>query len=99
MATSNITLDDVFLNGHDIASNTDLNTLTVPGVYRSASGVVSSTLTNCPHTGSAFAMINFKALAGSPPIQMIFTGERIYARRYANNAWGSWYYYAGTKIT
>ena len=98
MAESKIPFVDPFFNFHDIASNSDLDDLSVPGVYRCSSGTVASTLSNCPHTTSAFAMIAFRALGATTgaAIQFIIAGEAMYARKFANSAWGSWYKYTGS---
>ena len=99
MATSNIPFGDTLARAHTIASNTDLNNITAPGLYRCASSTVAGTLVNCPYSTSTFVLFNFWALSVDyGTIQLIVTGSSMYCRRYANGAWGGWYKYTGTAV-
>ena len=95
MAIGEINIIRSFSNIEEIKPNTNLNSYTTPGAYACTSATTAATLTNCPWSNSAFAML---ALNGVSPgsIQVIFVGEKIYCRRYANGAWQGWKSYTGT---
>lgn len=86
-----------------IASNTDLNNIYIPGIYYSETSTVTGTLSNCPHTGSGFALLVSKTVAGESTngrkVQVIFVGNVIYSRRKDTSSWSSWYKYTGTALT
>ena len=96
MANGTIPKLDAFTNAMEIVANTDLDNLNTPGMYRCSLGTIAVTLSHCPHTTSAFALMIVKALTENG-IQILFTGEKIYARRFANNVWGAWYLYTGVQ--
>lgn len=76
------------------------NDYTTDGIY-----FVSGTLTNLPEADVNNCVLMVKGKSdGSIVIQTVFratasSGSAMYIRRYANNAWSSWYKYEGTIIS
>lgn len=92
-----------FQLGTVIEDNTDLNTLTVPGVYISTSGSKTGTLINCPVSSSPFRLeVKYTALT-TRYIQTLQAGAtNIYTRnKYTDTTpqvtgWNHWYRFSGT---
>jgi len=80
----------------EIVSNTDLNSLTTPGLYDCKNSTVAGTLSHCP-VSAGFAMIVLKK--GSYASQMIHYGSKLYTREKSSAGWGSWYVYNGTAVS
>ena len=81
--------------GTAIPSSANLNTYMTPGIYSSASGTVSGTLTNSPITSTGFKLIVEYGYSGSSRIIQTAYGTStvspsIYYRFFANNTWSSW---------
>lgn len=82
----------------DIASSTDLDTLTTIGTYRTSSSSITNSLSNCPVTGAAIRLVVQRTSHTNRYYQMIITADpadpTIYIRKYLNG-WGSWYKWTG----
>lgn len=77
--------------GNTIPSGADLNTYTTPGTYRCASGTISQSLVNTPHTTGGFKM-TVKYLHDSNQLMQTIeaaNGSYTYVRAasYVNSAW------------
>lgn len=87
---------DVLRQGKtSIASNSDLNSITTVGTYRSDSGTVTNSLSNCPITGTAFKMIVEKlhSTESNRIRQTIYqhaVGSKTWVRTCASGTWGEW---------
>lgn len=78
----------------DIPANTDLSTITAPGLYRCKLNATAATLTNCP-TNLAFIM---EVIPNNVVTQRITEHEvagmpSMFMRNYYNNKWCRWYEY------
>jgi hypothetical protein len=89
----------IFGNGcAPISSNTDLNSISVPGAYRCNSASTAATLTNCPSTGAAFNMFVISPYNGEYPsytpgiaVQIIVDmSGKIYKRQKESGEWTNW---------
>lgn len=83
-----------------ISTNADLNNYTSAGNYQSISSARTSTLSNCPHSGSGFTMLvlNFGS-TGSYVMQIIFAPEgKMYQRSKLSGSWSVWYLHQGVAI-
>ena len=80
-------------DGIIIASGTNLNTITTPGIYRVGSDSTAQTLLNCPTTRT-FVMLVTKR-GDSTNCQIIFlassTESNIYIRTNASGGWLQWF--------
>ena len=92
------------INTQEIASNTDLNTITTAGIYRCKTSAIANTLQNNPYTGAAFNLVTLLTQDGG--IRQLFLvgnasndGNKIYTRNYANSKWSEWYELYGTHNT
>ena len=77
--------------GTNIAANTDLNSLTVPGFYYCPGASTTQSLENCPTTAN-FTMIVMRKSADLQN-QLIIAGNattRIYVRTRTSSAWQPW---------
>ena len=77
--------------GTNIAANTDLNSLTVPGFYYCPGASAAQSLENCPTTAN-FTMIVMRKAADLQN-QLIIAGNavaRIYVRTRTSSAWQPW---------
>lgn len=75
-----------------IASNTDLNNLTTIGTFRSESATISASLSNCPHTSSAFKLIVEYLNRNDRIRQTIYANDQhstTWVRTY-NGSWSGW---------
>ena len=76
-----------------IASGTDLNTITIPGIYRVVTNGDAQSLLNCPTT-KAFTMLVIKR-GDTTNSQIIFmagsSAANIYIRASVSNGWLQWY--------
>ena len=80
-----------------IAANTNLNDLTAPGFYGCSNASIAASLSNCPVSGSGFALlVMYKSTAYQT--QALFYGTDIYSRTRTSNGWGSWYRFTGTAV-
>jgi hypothetical protein len=84
-----------------IASGTDLNQLTGVGHYCSASGTISSSLSNTPYTSYGFMMEVRQTTGSAVVVQTIYPNSNgyFYMRRGTSTTnWGSWYKYTGAAV-
>lgn len=80
-----------------ITANTNLNDLTVPGFYGCSNASIAASLSNCPVSGSGFALlVMYKSTAYQT--QVLFYGTTIYSRTRTSNGWDGWYSFAGTQV-
>ena len=93
--------DATLFTGTAIQSGDDLNDYTTPGIYYSASQLVSSTLANTPERfQSGFAMFVFPMSANIS--QVIFlggVGGVMYTRSTIKSGFQKWYKFDGTLIS
>ena len=78
--------------GEPLARGQNLNDLTSPGCYYSASGTISAALTNPPQTNYGFKLIVMEPVPGQA-IQLAITNIgacTFYLRRWTGSAWGTW---------
>ena len=77
-----------------IAANTDLDTLTSPGTYRSSSAATTNSLTNCPITGVGFKLTVERTGYDSDTyiMQKLIKWDALYirAKGTATASWGDW---------
>ena len=82
------------LDVHEIAANTDLNTLTTPGFYMCKLTDIAKTLVNCP-TNKAFSMIvnNFYQKTGvyQEITEFPKSGQKKFMRNAYQSVFGEWY--------
>lgn len=79
--------------GTSIPNGVDLNSYTTIGNYYSTSSSVSTTLLNCPITGSGFRLVVMRGYNSSVPIQLIFAyGSNLQYRAYESSSsrWSNW---------
>lgn len=90
---------DEKLNYKAIATNTDLNNITVTGAYASPPVLSQiATLTNCP-TELPFTLVVTNQYTGSyvgGAIQTVLTEGNIYTRRGTSNGWEAWSTFTAT---
>lgn len=82
--------------GVEIASGTNLNTLTTAGHYYSSTSVVTNSLSNCPVSDQGFSMIVQKV--GGNYHQIIFSVKQIYTRIYSSGSWNNWFEFAPIRM-
>lgn len=82
----------------EIASNTNLNNLTSPGIYYSPSASVTNSLSNCPDTGYNFTMIVMTKGSGNTTQVIYWNGNAIFSRTTVSGTFGGWYKYNGTAV-
>lgn len=87
--------------GTSIAASTDLNTITMPGMYYCNSATTAAGLSHCP-VSTLFHM-EVKCTTGSARyLQEITTAAdapTVYRRLYTSNGWQSWYKFEGTVVS
>lgn len=79
--------------GASIPNGADLNSYTTIGNYYSTSSSVSTTLLNCPITGSGFRLVVMRGYNSSVPIQLILAyGNNVQYRAYESSSsrWSAW---------
>lgn len=85
----------------DIASGTDLDTLTTIGTYRTSSAAITGSLINCPVTSAAIRLVVQRTSHTNRYYQMIITADpadpTVYIRKYLSG-WGSWYKWTGVAV-
>lgn len=92
-----ITLNDVYGFGLAIPSNSDINTYLSIGVYRIESSTVASTIDNLPV--SSAGRLEIKGLnAANRYLQIFYSGNQVFQRRWNGTAWTSWYEYTMAEI-
>ena len=82
--------------GVEIASSTNLNTLTTAGHYYSSTSIVTNSLSNCPVSDQGFSMIVQKV--GGNYQQIIFSVKQIYTRIYSSGSWNNWFEFAPIRM-
>ena len=82
----------------NIASGTDLNDLTTPGIYGCQNSSVASTLLNNPEPARGFSLFVMRK-SDTLLSQIIVATSMIYTRTMINNGWQSWYKYEGVGTT
>lgn len=96
-----IGISDVFGLGTEITNNTDLDSLTSPGIYYRSSNQ-NSTIGNIPIDGYAFKLIteyiNSNIRRRQTFIPLSATAE-YYIRIQNSGGWQTWYRFAGTAVT
>lgn len=80
-----------YLNAQNIATNTDLNSITTPGFYYSPANATVATFTNSPTQNAFFLVVGRHAGTYQEVIEYMTTSPKRYMRNYYNNTWGSWY--------
>lgn len=95
-------IQDVFSCSTDriIASNTNLNNITKPGMYYCVASATAQSLTNCPVT-TAFGMAVYDANGvGTFLVQEIqfVAGGSFKFMRVHTGTWSSWYKFTGTAV-
>lgn len=92
-AVTAASLDAFYLGaGEPLARGQNLNDLTSPGCYYSASGTISAALTNPPQTNYGFKLIVMEPAPGQA-IQLAITNIgacTFYLRRWTGSSWGTW---------
>lgn len=91
MATSKILLNSDFNYAFEITQNTDLNDVTIPGVYVTSS-TIASTLINSPIT-TASIILEVKRVSsttGTNRIQTIQSGKTVFTRMKTSSGWSAW---------
>lgn len=92
-----ITLNDVYGFGNSIPSNSDIDTYQSIGVYRVESSTVASTVANLPV--SAAGRLEVKGLnAANRYLQIFYSSNQVFQRRWTGTAWTSWFEYTLTAI-
>ena len=95
-STTSHTHSNYYNLSHDnttIASGTDLNTLTTPGMYRSSSSSITNSLTNCPITGVGFKLsVERTGYNEDYIMQKLVHFNNIYIRGKgsSSSSWGDW---------
>lgn len=105
MSTNPVTSGGVFAalwSLTDIASGTDLDTLTTLGIYRCRTGTITDTLSHCPITGgSGFRLIVNRTSHITKYYQFLMPASpsdpNLYLRKY-DGSWGSWYKWTGVAV-
>lgn len=91
-----------------IASSSNMNNLTTPGVYVCTSGSIAGTLTNCPYKSSGFRCDIIQTSDTNcirqiiQPNQMNVSGGNARYERscvLSSSTWSSWYKFEGTVVT
>ena len=80
-----------------IASNTNMNDLTTPGLYGCANSTVAGTLVNSPVSGAGFSLLVTNK-SSAYQMQILFYGSAIYSRGKTSGGWESWYRFTGTAV-
>ena len=84
--------------GTPLARGQDLNALTAPGCWYSASGNLSAALINPPQTSYGFKLVVMEPMPGQA-IQLAITNVgacTLYLRRWTGSSWGTWRHIATT---
>lgn len=79
------------LNAQNIATNTNLNSLTATGFYYCPANATVATFTNSPTTNAFFMIVGKHAGVYQEVIEYMTASPKRYMRNYYNNTWGSWY--------
>ena len=90
-----------FKAGTAIPANSDLDSYTKPGNFRVESGSIASTISNCPVGSNPFLMKVFESQEEEVLVQWVIQGncQRMFMRRYANNAFTDWVKYTTENAT
>ena len=92
-----ITLDDVFGLGVNITANSDLDDYRNVGVYYITTAAIAATVSNVPV--AAAGRLEIKALnAVNRYIQIYYSVDAFYQRRWNGTAWSYWYKFEGVQI-
>ena len=94
-----ISKSDVFGLGSSIPANTDLDTLTAPGVYFAANAATAGSLSNCP-VNQSFRLVVTYHNSSSTADQILYSrgAGTIYRRLLLGGAWGAWFRFDGTQV-
>lgn len=93
------TVANIYGCGTAIPSNSNLNDYKTPGVYRVESSTVAGTISNLP-TGAAAGRLEVKGLnAADRYLQIYYSGDVIFQRRWNGSSWFTWYKFEGTAVT
>lgn len=82
--------DDV-LGVKDIASYTNLNSITTIGFYQCVENAIAATLTNCPTTNAFYMTVGKHAGTYQEIVEYTTTAPKRYMRNCYENTWGEWY--------
>ncbi|MBO7212270.1 MAG: hypothetical protein J6V44_14890 [Methanobrevibacter sp.] len=84
--------------GTAIPSNSDLDNYKTPGIYRVESNNIAATISNIPNAGAG--RLEVKGLhAADRYLQIYYSGDAVYQRRWSGSAWGVWYKFTTTTVT
>lgn len=86
--------------GTDLASGTDLNTLTAPGVFTSPTAAVTGTLVNSPTSAYGFRLEVKGTISNNRVIQILYpnaTSGVFYTRTYTSSGWTKWFKFEGVE--
>lgn len=88
----------IYRFGTVIPASSDLNDYKTPGVYRIESGSVATTISNLP-TGAAAGRLEVKGLhVADRYLQIYFSGDVFFQRRWTGSSWTTWYKFEGTAV-
>lgn len=92
------TVADIYGFGTVIPSNSDFNDYKTPGVYRVESNSIAATISNVPNAGAG--RLEVKGLhAANRYIQIYYSGDGEYRRRWGGTSWYTWYRIEQTAVT
>lgn len=94
-----VTIASIYGFGTAITSNSNLNDYKTPGVYRIESNSIAATISNLPAEAGA-GRLEVKGLhAADRYLQIYYSGDALFQRRWTGSAWGAWYKFTTTAVT
>ena len=89
--------------GATISSGDDLNDYITPGIFRSANGTITASLSHTPLTSGGFMLITMYTTSTTAMVQIIFpisltAGNGIFVRTYRSGTWDAWMKIALTAV-
>lgn len=79
-----------YLNVNNIAADTDLNTITIPGYYYCPMSSTVTTFKNSPTAMAFFMEVGKHAGVYQRIVEYAVSNPKTYERNYYSNAWGTW---------
>lgn len=79
-----------YFNVNNIASNTDLNSLTVPGGYHCPANATVATLKNCPTPNAFYMVVGKHAGTYQRLVEYVTSTPRTFERNLYSGTWGTW---------
>lgn len=79
-----------YINANNIPANTNLNTLTTPGMYYCPANATVATLVNSPTPNALFLLVGKHAGVFQMVVEHVTVSQKVYIRNQHNGTWGAW---------